>query len=176
MTAGAPASRRGFLKTLNLIIGGAIGAAMAVPVLGYVLFPVKRRTVQAADEPVPVANLDEIPRDKPIRVAVVAPEQRDAWSTVKNVTLGSCWLRRTADDKVVAFTATCPHLGCSIELEDDGKAFHCPCHHSGFDLDGKHVKGPALRGMDELETKLDGTRVFVRFARFKPNTAGREKV
>jgi Rieske Fe-S protein len=169
-------SRRRFLAKLNVIIGGAIGAVMAVPVLGYVLFPVKRRIVVTPDAAVPVANLDDIPRDRPIRVPLVVPEERDAWSAVRNVTLGSVWLRRTGDKEVLAFTATCPHLGCSVELAEDATAFHCPCHNSAFDLDGKHVDGPALRGMDQLDASIDGDKVLVKFARFKSNTAAKEKV
>jgi cytochrome b6-f complex iron-sulfur subunit len=38
--------------------------------------------------------------------------------------------------------------------------FECPCHGSVFDLGGEYVQGPAPRGMDRFELRLDnGTLV-----------------
>lgn len=167
--------RRGVLKTLTYVIGGLIGAVVAVPALGYVLFPARRKTVEGGADPIPVADLDEIPSERPIRVPVVAPAQRDAWSNVRNVPLGAVWLRRTGEKSVLALTATCPHLGCSVDFDPADGDFHCPCHTSAFDRDGNRKSGPAKRGMDPLDTVIEGGRVAVKFVRYKPDTAKREK-
>jgi cytochrome b6-f complex iron-sulfur subunit len=51
-------------------------------------------------------------------------------------------------DGVYAISRTCTHLGCLVKVEADG--FHCPCHGSGFALDGKVVKGPAPKALPWL--------------------------
>ena len=88
--------------------------------------------------------------------------------------LGAVWLVRHGD-AVTAFSATCPHLGCSVDAAQEG--FACPCHGSAFALDGRVRRGPAPRGLDPLEVKVtDGDRdVLVRFRRFAIGTPERRE-
>lgn len=51
------------------------------------------------------------------------------------------WIFRDADG-LYAVSAVCPHLGCMVDRQDDGR-FHCPCHGSVFDPQGEVTKGPA---------------------------------
>jgi cytochrome b6-f complex iron-sulfur subunit len=44
--------------------------------------------------------------------------------------------------------------------ESSGR-FECPCHGSIYDLAGEYITGPAGRGMDRYEVKLDGDNVVV---------------
>jgi cytochrome b6-f complex iron-sulfur subunit len=48
-------------------------------------------------------------------------------------------------DGVFAISRVCTHLGCLVKAEADG--FHCPCHGSGFALNGSVVKGPAPKAL-----------------------------
>ncbi len=43
---------------------------------------------------------------------------------------------------VTALASRCPHLGCRIDLSEDGVLL-CPCHGSRFDTRGKRLAGPA---------------------------------
>lgn len=54
-------------------------------------------------------------------------------------------LVRTGDATVVAFSAVCPHQGCTVLPE--GEAFACPCHGSQFAADGAVTAGPARTGL-----------------------------
>src|SRR5262245_27296678 len=110
--------RRGFLKTATALVGGAIGAVLAVPLVRYVMFPVGRRTVVGGDVPVPVVDEAAVkPGAPPLRVQIRAPEQRDAWSKVTDVPLGAAWLTRDPSGQVRALSATCPHLGCAVDYD-----------------------------------------------------------
>ena len=65
---------------------------------------------------------------------------------------------------VVAYSAVCPHLGCTVSLWDaQHDWFHCPCHHAEFDPrdDGKVMAGPAPRPLPVLPLKMDGADVVV---------------
>jgi len=118
-------------------------------------------------------RLDQLKEGEPKRVAIV-DDRRDAWTIERGVELGSVWLVRHGD-KVTAFSAVCPHLGCSVNAVADG-AFACPCHTSAFDAQGKKKSGPSPRDMDSLDTKIEGDDLFVDFRRFKIGTAAREVI
>ena len=79
------------------------------------------------------------------------------------------WLVRSGD-QVRAFSAACPHLGCTVDLAPGGQQFFCPCHSSSFDLDGKKSPGKpnkSLRGLDALPVRVSAARsVEVQFVRF----------
>ncbi len=63
------------------------------------------------------------------------------------------------DGSFRAISAVCTHLGCTVDREDEG--FHCPCHGSRFDADGKNVAGPAPRPLPwrRLTLATDGALV-----------------
>ncbi len=48
-------------------------------------------------------------------------------------------LRHGASFRVLS--AVCTHLGCTVGVEGEG--YHCPCHGSRFDAEGKNTGGPA---------------------------------
>ncbi len=78
---------------------------------------------------------------------------------------------RSMGSAVVAFSASCPHLGCGFRWLEERKRFECPCHGSIFDLDGKVLAGPAPRPLDTMETKVENGRLLVRYELFKLGTA-----
>ncbi len=45
-------------------------------------------------------------------------------------------------------SAICTHLGCTVNRADHG--FHCPCHGSVFDDQGRVLRGPAPRPLDQF--------------------------
>ena len=111
---------------------------------------------------------------KPLRVTAVGPHE-DAWLRLDKVTLGSLWLVRTVEDgPIKVFSTVCPHLGCGIDFDDKAGKFNCPCHASAFDLDGRCLSGPSPRGLDELETRVEGRDVLVRYQRFRVGSSKRE--
>ena len=62
-------------------------------------------------------------------------------------------LTRTGD-QVHAFSATCPHQGCTVGGVADG-AITCPCHGSVFDAStGDVVQGPATTGLAPVDVTV----------------------
>jgi cytochrome b6-f complex iron-sulfur subunit len=51
-----------------------------------------------------------------------------------------------------ALSLVCPHLGCTVNVTNDG--FACPCHGSRFTLDGSLRNGPASHPLTSLKVKM----------------------
>ena len=65
---------------------------------------------------------------------------------------------RPSAGKVVAFSAICTHMGCTVAPQ--GKILQCPCHGSTYDLaTGDNTGGPAPRPLTELSVKVKGGKV-----------------
>lgn len=167
-------TRRSFLSTATLALGGAIGAVLAVPLVRYFLFPVGRKVVSSSSEPVDVIAESALdPGAPPVQVPIVAAQQRDAWTTRDKVAVGSVWLRKDESGRIVAFSGVCPHLGCAIGYDPAAEVYVCPCHKSAFGRDGDKQAGPAKRGLDPLPVSVEKGRVRVTFLRFRPDVAER---
>ena len=52
--------------------------------------------------------------------------------------------------KVKAFSRRCPHLGCTVQKEQQTGKLVCPCHGSRFTMDGKYISGPAKKNLRRL--------------------------
>jgi cytochrome b6-f complex iron-sulfur subunit/menaquinol-cytochrome c reductase iron-sulfur subunit len=140
----------------------AVAAGAALPAAAFVAAPVRDGS-RGKSQWVKTLRFEQLKEGEPKRVAIVA-DRRDAWVIEKNVELGSVWLVRRGD-KVLAFSAVCPHLGCSVNAADKG--FACPCHTSAFDPDGKKMSGPSPRDLDALATKIEEGVVAVDFKKFR---------
>lgn len=66
------------------------------------------------------------------------------------------WVVRDAGTLVVML-AKCTHLGCTPDWKESEHKFKCPCHGSGFDMEGINFEGPASRPLDRLHVELDAT-------------------
>lgn len=52
---------------------------------------------------------------------------------------------RDRQDNYFFVSTKCPHLGCSLEWNQNDMTWDCPCHGSRFDYRGKLIKNPAMR-------------------------------
>ena len=176
MTEGVKGENEGRRRLLKLLVGtgsGAFACALAAPAAVFVTAPLKSRGGEEGHW-VKTVRLDALPEGEPRKVAIVA-DQRDAWTLTKNIELGAVWLIRH-EDKVLALSSTCPHLGCSVNVATDHAGFGCPCHTSTFDVSGHRTGGPSPRDMDALDTRVDDGLVLVDFRRFRMSVKGRVEV
>jgi cytochrome b6-f complex iron-sulfur subunit/menaquinol-cytochrome c reductase iron-sulfur subunit len=151
--------------TLAVVVGScAIAAATAIPAAAFVAAPIGNKG--NAGRWVRTLRLEQLVEGEPKRVAIV-DDRRDAWSIERGVELGSVWVVRQGD-LVTAFSAVCPHLGCSVNVAPEGGGgFACPCHTSAFAKDGKRKSGPAPRDLDSLATRIEEGFVAIDFKRFR---------
>ena len=144
--------------------GGVVGCgAVAVPTVRFLVAPARGgadggRWIRAI-------RLEALPYGEPKRVALIA-DHRDAWTLEKAVELGAVWLVRNGSE-VLAWSVTCPHLGCAIDRAASAPGFYCPCHDSSFDPQGRRQTGPSPRDLDSLATRVEDGVVLVEFKRFQ---------
>jgi len=173
--AAAPSSqpepapdRRDFLKRAACVAIGGACALTPIAIGGYVLLdPV--RQIAGAGEWILLTTLEALPFGAGPRLFKVFVERTDAWTRHARSAVGAVFLERIEEQKVRAFQASCPHLGCAVEWRKETHKFFCPCHNSSFAQDGEIMPpSPSARPLDALEVAIrDDGNVWVRFQDFK---------
>lgn len=163
--------RRRFFLSFSSLAAAAVAAVLGIPGVAFLLHPLRRGGTSKKRRP--VVKLEDLPLNEP-RKFVLRDRRVDAWTRYPEGPIGAVWLIRPSESEVMAFTAICPHLGCSVDYRGDAKQFVCPCHDAVFGADGTVVSGPQRRGMDKLEASLetiDGAEwVSVVYERFEQGT------
>lgn len=167
MSQSPDEGRRAFLKLVGGACGTAAVAAVGVPVVATITAPTFQETVVGASGFVPTVPLEAVPPDgKPVSVAIVVDRPKDAWNLMPPTEVGRVFLMRSGE-KLLALSTICPHLGCQVDADNDKGIFRCPCHDTDFALSGAVTRGPSPRGLDELEARVTGGMVEIRYQRFK---------
>jgi menaquinol-cytochrome c reductase iron-sulfur subunit len=149
-------SRRGFLLRLGLALNAAAAALLAVPILGYLMAPVRRLAEQAW---ISLGPLTQFPNGQ-TRLATYRNPFVEPWDgETANV---ACWVRRLASGTFQVFAVNCAHLGCPVRWFPESGLFLCPCHGGVYYADGSRASGPPPRGLFEYEYKVEGGQLWVR--------------
>jgi Rieske Fe-S protein len=165
-----PVDRATFLTVATVGVGGLIGAAVTLPVLGFAVLPsfegdrVKTRDVNLG----PITNFPE-------GEFVIATFMDDPDSG--EVSRRTAFIRNNGrtDDGVPSFTtiySRCVHLGCPVQpngpIDENAKkdvngvelrpvlaaSFGCPCHGGLYDSEGNRFAGPPVRSLDRFEFSI----------------------
>ncbi len=180
--------RRGFMiKFWAAAIGGLVGLVPFVTGTLFFLDPLLRKRDSDAEgagadsEKRPSAvekdeegfikmtiTADDLPDDGTPQSYPVKDDIVDAWNKFLDQKIGSVWLRKGSDGKVLCLSTICPHLGCAVEFRNAEKNFFCPCHTSAFDLEGSKLNQIPPRGMDPLEFKIkNGNEIWIKYEKFR---------
>src|SRR6516225_5930750 len=144
-------TRRVFLFKLSLALNAAVGAALAVPLLGYLFGPARRKSEREGSW-VSLGSADKF--------AVGEVTLADFQSPVTSLGDGetgkiACWVRRVADQQFQVFAVNCAHLGCPVRWFAQSKLFLCPCHGGAYYENGSRAAGPPPRGLFVYEHKIE---------------------
>jgi Rieske Fe-S protein len=166
-------SRRSFFGALLGVGGVAMSALLAAPVLRYVLYPLYSKSSFAKWSK--IGLVDSLPPagSPPVKKEITF-RKLDGWR--ETVTTESVYVEHTADGKIRVLSSICPHLGCTVQWNGPKNKFLCPCHGSEFNQEGKHIAGPARRGMDPLPTEQKEDDLLVHFEFFREDVPYREVV
>lgn len=70
------------------------------------------------------------------------------------------WIIRTPD-RIYALSGRCTHLGCTPKYLSSERKFKCPCHGSGFRMNGINFEGPAPRALERFRISMDGGKLLI---------------
>ena len=158
-------SRRGFLFTLGLALNAVAGALLGIPIIGYLLSPVRKVNQQAW---IRLGALSDYPENK-TRMATYVNPFTVAWDgETANV---ACWVRRMSGENFQVFAVNCAHLGCPVSWFPQSGLFMCPCHGGVYYEDGSRASGPPPRGLFEYEYEIRQGQLWVRGGQL-PTLAG----
>jgi Rieske Fe-S protein len=149
-------SRRVFLFKLSLLLNGAVGAVLAVPIIGYLLGPVKEN--RSDNSWINLGPLADFPEGETRLV-----NYRNPVTTRWDGQTGDipCWVRRVSGSTFQVFAINCAHLGCPVRWFAQSKLFLCPCHGGAYYADGARASGPPERGLFEYDHKIDGGNLMI---------------
>jgi Rieske Fe-S protein len=152
-TAGAidvlTKSRRWLLLKAGVLVNGVVGAAISVPILRYVLSPVK--SPDAYSSWVSLGSIDDFPVGE-TRLAKFTNPSKQSWDGETDRV--ACWVRRTGRTEFQVFAINCAHLGCPVRWFPQSQLFMCPCHGGAYYADGARASGPPERGLFTYDSKV----------------------
>ena len=123
-------TRRSFLKSLTMLLGGAVGLLSSWGALKFVFF----QTRAEKDRELSMETFKSLTPGAPFFVP-----QAEVW-VVKGKNLSDSF----------ALNDRCTHLGCRYKWNPEKSEFECPCHGSAFDVDGSVLRGPATKPLARM--------------------------
>jgi menaquinol-cytochrome c reductase iron-sulfur subunit len=148
-------ARRRFLQKLSISLGAFAALLVGVPIVGFVLEPLLRRSAVAWR---PVGKRDDFQVGQTVEVTFEDASPM-AWAGVTAKT--GAWLRRNGEDEFVAFALNCTHLGCPVRWVANAELFMCPCHGGVYYSDGRVAGGPPPRPLTRYPVRVRGENVEI---------------
>ena len=162
-------SRRVFLFKLSLFLNGAVGAILAVPIVGYLLGPALKKS-SSEDSWIKLGSLGDFPEGETRLVNF-----RNAVTTPWDGQTGDipCWVRHISGNKFQVFAINCAHLGCPVRWFAQSRLYLCPCHGGAYYEDGSRASGPPERGLFEYDHKIVAGNLMISAGKM-PTLAARD--
>ena len=148
-------SRRVFLFKLSVALNAAVGAVLAVPLIGYLLGTAIKKSTGAW---IALGPLTQFPigetRLADFRSPLASFNDGDTANT-------ACWVRRIAAQQFQVFAINCAHLGCPVRWFAQSKLFLCPCHGGAYYEDGTRASGPPERGLFQYRYQIANDSLLI---------------
>ena len=150
-------SRRAFLFKLAVGMNGLVGAALAVPIVGYLLGPIFKRSA-GFDSWIKLGAVDAFPRGETRLAEYINPITGPSDGATAKV---ACWVRHSEDDKFQVFAINCAHLGCPVRWFAQSQLFLCPCHGGAYYADGRRASGPPPRDLFQYKHRIESGTLMI---------------
>jgi Rieske Fe-S protein len=134
-------------RFVEIFFGGGVVASLAsfvYPVLRYLIPP---KTAEIASDTVLAGKVGDL---KPNTGRIFRFGSRPAI------------LILDSDGAYHALSATCTHLGCTVQYRPDLHEVWCACHNGTYGLNGRNISGPPPRPLENYEVILKGNEIYVR--------------
>ncbi len=156
---GGARDRRGFLFGVGAALMAVGGALVAVPVIGTLFAPARRRD---PDRWTDLGPVDGFPSGTTRLATFTNPESSP---TDGDSARDACWVRSLGDGRFQVFAVNCAHLGCPVRWFEQSRLFMCPCHGGVYYEDGSRASGPPPRGLFEYRWRVEAGRLQIEAGR-----------
>ena len=133
-------------RFINTFLGGAVCgsiAAILYPVIRYLIPP---KIAEANPSTVKVGMESDI-----------APNSSMIFKFGRKPGL----LIRTPEGKLIAFSAICTHLDCTVQYKSNESVIWCACHNGRYDLTGRNISGPPPRPLTPYNVNVLNGEIFI---------------
>lgn len=149
MSASQAISKRTALK-VGLLLNGAVGALLSIPVVRYLLAPALGSPA-GADAWISLGAIESFPIGETRLASFENPVVHASDGATAHI---PCWVRRIDAELFQVFAINCAHLGCPVRWFPQSSLFLCPCHGGAYYADGSRASGPPERGLFEYRYRL----------------------
>jgi Rieske Fe-S protein len=139
------------LLKLGILLNGAAGIVLAVPIVRYLLSPVLRERKPGYESWLSLGSLAQYPAGQTRLATFRNPQAGPTDGVTAEI---PCWVRNIDGGKFQVFAINCAHLGCPVRWFPQSGLFLCPCHGGAYYSDGSRASGPPERGLFEYRYKL----------------------
>lgn len=152
-------TRRQFLSYTLTGVGGFMAAGMLMPMIRFAVDPLlKAKTEDGMVAVTQVSKLTNKPQKFDFKV-----HQIDAW--YEDDYPYTAWIYKDKNDKIIALSPICKHLGCTVSWYDKGEHknnYYCQCHGGRYEQNGKNILGtPPQRPLDLYEYKVKNGSIYL---------------
>jgi Rieske Fe-S protein len=137
------------LLKIGALLNAVVGVAVAVPVVKYLLSPLKPD--EAYKSWISLGSVDTFPIGETRLAKFTNPVSREWDGETDRV---ACWVRHNSPQEFQVFAINCAHLGCPVRWFPQSQLFMCPCHGGAYYADGSRASGPPERGLFTYDTKI----------------------
>lgn len=151
-------SRRQMCLRISMLFNGLVGAILAIPVVRYLLSPVKLGRSAVYDRWVSLGGLEQFPAGQTRFATYRNPVANQSDGDTAEI---PCWVRNIDGNNFQVFAINCAHLGCPVRWFPQSGLFMCPCHGGVYYQDGARASGPPERGLFEYKYKVEDGKLLI---------------
>jgi Rieske Fe-S protein len=152
-------TRRAMLFKLGLLFNGFVAAALATPIVRYLLGPAVLERKTGYESWLSLGSLEQFPAGQ----TRLATFRNPVVSSLDGETADiPCWVRNVDGQSFQVFAINCAHLGCPVRWFPQSNLFMCPCHGGAYYQDGSRASGPPERGLFQYSYKVEEGKLFIK--------------
>lgn len=152
----AGVSRRSFLLKVSIALNALVAAAIATPVIGYLLGPIRKKG--GYNSWVALGQVSDYREGETVLATYRNPFTHPWDGDTGKV---ACYVRREKGNTFTVFAVNCAHLGCPVRWFPQSELFMCPCHGGVYYSNGERAAGPPERGLWTYNYRVTGGRLMI---------------
>jgi Rieske Fe-S protein len=152
----AGVSRRSFLFKVSIAVNAVVAAAIATPVVGYLLGSIRKKG--GYDSWIALGQVSDYHEGETVLATYRNPFTHEWDGDTGNV---ACYVRRETGNAFTVFAVNCAHLGCPVRWFPQSELFMCPCHGGVYYSNGDRAAGPPERGLFTYDNHVTGGKLMI---------------